>query len=131
MKNKKIGKIIIPGKEPIEEHELETARILVSFGKDVEFLIRSYAKGTKSADLLMDGKIWEIKSPCGNRKRTIENNYRKAILQSENIIFDLTRIKLDEKTAIKYIKQQFNLRPGKTKQIMIILKNKKILDFLR
>ncbi len=127
----KPGKIIIPIGVFPEKHELETANVLAALGKNIEFLAPIYAKGVFTPDLIMDGQRWEIKSPCGNSKRTIENNYRNASLQSMNIIFDLRRIGLSEKVAIKYIEQQFNLRRGKIKRVMVISKNEKILDFIR
>ena len=132
MKNQNIGKIIIPGNVRPEVHELEVAHILAEVGLDVEFLLPSYIKGLFSPDLLMNGQIWEMKSPCGSSKRTIENNYRNAQKQSENIIFDLRRVKLDEKVVISQIKQRLlKQRNNKTKRTIIITKNKKILDFKR
>ena len=130
-KSKKFGKIIIPGGTLPEPHELDVANILVTTGYDVEFLSPSYTKGIFSPDILMGGKKWEIKSPCGQSKRTIENNFRKAQHQSENVIFDLRRIGLSEKVAIEYVKQQFNLRRGKVKCIRIITKDHKMLDLNR
>jgi hypothetical protein len=131
--NKKVfGKIIILGGAIPEKHELETANILAAMGKDIEFLPPSYAKGIFSPDLLMDGQRWEMKSPCGCSKRTIENNFRRAQKQSENIIFDLRRIGLDENVAISKIKRELSLqRSGKIRRIIIITKNNKILDFKR
>ncbi|MDR1338341.1 MAG: hypothetical protein LBJ73_04940 [Rickettsiales bacterium] len=125
-----LGKIIIPAGVIPERHELETASSLAGMGKNIEFLSPVYAKGIFTPDLLMDGQYWEIKSPCGNSKRTVENNFRKAQKQSENIIFDLRRIGLDEKVAISKIKREFSLQHGnKIQRIMIITKDSKILDF--
>ncbi|MDR0967394.1 MAG: hypothetical protein LBL75_01000 [Rickettsiales bacterium] len=82
-------KLLYQGGSLPESHELEVANILAGIGKDVEFLAPVYIKGICMPDLIMDGKRWEIKSPIGASKRTIENNFRKAQKQSENIIFDL------------------------------------------
>jgi len=127
----KFGKIIIPVGTIPEKHELETASFFAELGKNVEFLPPSYSKGIYSPDVLIDGQRWEIKSPTGNSNRTIENNYRNAQMQSENIIFDLRRIKLNEKMAVAKVKQQFNLRAGRVKRVLIITKNKKVLDLFR
>jgi hypothetical protein len=78
----KHGKIIIPCGVFPERHELETASFFAETGTDVEFLPPSYVKGVYSPDIQMDGQRWEIKSPCGSSKRTIENNYRNAQKQS-------------------------------------------------
>lgn len=37
----------------------------------------------------MNGIIWETKSPIKYSKRSFEDNFEKAIKQSENVIFDL------------------------------------------
>jgi hypothetical protein len=131
MKNSEIlCKIIIPVGVIPEKHELEVASLLAAKGKDIEFLAPVYAKGVFTPDLQIDGRLWEIKSPCGNSKRTIENNFRKALKQSENIIFDLRRIELLEKVAISQIKKIFLLHRGnKMRRITIITKDNKILDF--
>jgi hypothetical protein len=128
----KYGKIIIPCGVIPEKHELETTNFFAELGKDVEFLAPSYTKGIYSPDVLIDGCRWEIKSPCGNSKRTIENNFRKAQKQSENIIFDLRRIRLNEQIAISKIKRELSLQhSGKMRRIIIITKNHKILDLKR
>lgn len=127
----KHGRIIIPFGVIPEKHELLTANFLVERGKEVEFLAPSRAKGVCSPDVLIDGQRWEIKSPCGGSPRTIENNFRRAQKQSENIIFDLRRIRLNEKTAVSKIKSGFLLHRGnKTRHIMIITKDHNILDLV-
>jgi hypothetical protein len=126
------GKIIIPAGTLPEMHELAVANILAETGKDIEFLKPIYAKGVFTPDLIMDGQRWEIKSPTGCSKRTIENNFRSAQHQSENIIFDLRRVGLDEKIAVSKIKREIMVqRTGKTKRVIIITKNNKLLDFCR
>ncbi|MDR1027754.1 MAG: hypothetical protein LBL46_05050 [Rickettsiales bacterium] len=127
----KPGKVIIPLGAIPEPHEIETGKFFAALGNDVEFLPPSYMKGVFSPDMLMNGTRWEIKAPCGDSKRTIENNYRSAERQSQNVIFDLRRVKLGEKIAIGYIKQQFNLRRSKIKRIIVITKDKKYLDLTR
>jgi len=128
---KKIGRITIQIGALPEKHELETANFFASAGKDIEFIAPSYSKGVYTPDVLIDGVRWEMKSPTGASNRTIENNYRAAQMQSENIIFDLRRIKMDEKVAIAKIKQQFSLRTGRVKRVLVITKSKKTLDLFR
>jgi hypothetical protein len=127
----KHGKIIIPAGLIPEKHELETANLFAELGKDVEFLLPRFAKGLKNPDILMDGIIWEIKCPYGKSKRTIENNYRTAQYQSENVIFDIRKIGMNETIAISKIKQQFSLRRGRIKRIKIISKGNIVLDIAR
>jgi len=130
MKQKSIvvGKIIIPFGSMPEKHELNTARIFAELGKDVEFIPPIYSKGVFTPDIKIDGCEWEIKVPCGGSKRTIENNYRMAERQSKNIIFDLRRIKIEEKTAINQIMNRYKSQHHKIDKIKIITKNKQIID---
>ena len=127
----KCGHIIIPAGIIPEKHELETANFFAERGLDVEFLAPSYVKGVYSPDVQIDGRRWEIKSPCGNSRRTIENNYRNAERQSPNVIFDLRRIKLNETISISKIKREFKFRNSKVKRVMIITQDKKLLDLHR
>ncbi|MDR2191530.1 MAG: hypothetical protein LBO62_01425 [Endomicrobium sp.] len=79
MKNIKFGKTIIPFGVFPETHELETARFFNKLGKDIEFLRPIRSKGIRTPDIVMDGVLWEIKSPQGDSRRTIENNLRAAL----------------------------------------------------
>ena len=54
---------------PPEKHELYTAKFFAQKGKDITFIRPSNIKGNYKADFVMDGKIWEVKSPIGKSKR--------------------------------------------------------------
>ena len=75
----------------------------------------------------MDGSEWEIKSPEGKGKRTIEKNYHKAALQSKNIIFDLRRIQVPEKLCLSQLEREF--RDKRTKRLLIIKKDGGLVEF--
>jgi hypothetical protein len=128
----KTGKTIIPTGVFPERHELETASFFTSFGKDVEFLIPNRSKHAKTPDVKMDGILWEIKCPKSAGKQTIEHSFKKALRQSENIIFDLRRSKMPDKKCISKLVRQFELIRG-IKQLLIITKsgNLKTLDKTR
>jgi hypothetical protein len=127
-KDAPFGKIIIPCGVFPERHELETVNFFAAMGKDIEFIKPSEVKKLKNPDIQMDGVIWEMKVPTGHSKRTIENNYRTAENQSRNIIFDLRRIKIDEKTAISQIQNRWAKGSRKVSKILIITKNEQMLD---
>lgn len=75
-----------------KDHELSAALILAyHFKTDVIFL-RPETKKTPNIDV--NGTKWEIKSPKGDSKKTIENNLRTAHKQSQNIVIDLARSKI-------------------------------------
>ena len=76
----------------------------------------------------MDGVEWEIKCPKGSSKRTIEENFRKAVQQSKYIIFDLRQIKLAEQTCITQLEREFSVRPY-LKRLYVIRKNGELLSY--
>ncbi len=111
-----------------KEHELSAALILAyHFKTDVIFL-RPERK--KTPDIDVDGTKWEIKSPRGNGKKTIDNNLRAAHKQSRNIVLDLRRAKLHQSRAIARINYYLSLGPHKMKHLKIIAKTQKIIDIL-
>ena len=127
----KHGKIDISQlKIPPERHELETAKYFAALGYDIEFIPPSNSPNMRTPDIYMDGVSWEIKCPRGRSKRTIENNFRKAKEQSENIIFDLRRISISEEKCILELKQRFAQKRD-VKRLPIIKKNGELLKFSR
>lgn len=84
----KSGKAIIQSNSLIQGHELKVGHILAQAGHDVVFLPVTTGK---SPYIKYRGKIWEIKSSKGSKRRTIENNIRNAPKQSQNVIIDLSR----------------------------------------
>ncbi len=105
-------------------HEERVAFELAKTGYDVTFL----AVGIdKSPDILYKGRKWEIKSPIGAKRRTLENNVRAALKQSSNIIIDLSRIRIEENNCLRFLRDR-KCRLGKKVQIMVVMKNKKIIE---
>ncbi|MCL2335538.1 MAG: hypothetical protein FWC57_05680 [Endomicrobia bacterium] len=76
----------------------------------------------------MDNIFWEIKSPQSDGKHTIEHAFRKALKQSENIIFDLRRSKMPDSKCISQLTKYFD-DMKKIKRLLIITKSQKLLDF--
>jgi len=66
----------------------------------------------------------------GKSKRTIENNFRKAKEQAENIIFDLRRINISEDKCVLELKLRFAQKRD-VKRLLIIKKNGESLRFSR
>ena len=111
---------------PPEKHEYETAKYFAARGMDIVFIKPSDVKGTNNPDFIMDGKIWEIKSPTGSSIRTYEDSFKKALKQSENIIFDLRR--LEKPNEIKCIKRLKYMKDvPKLKRLLIITKDGRLL----
>ena len=59
-------------------------------GHNIEFLPES---NINTADFLLDGIAYELKSPFTNRPDKLERNIKRALKQSKNIILDSSRIK--------------------------------------
>ena len=113
---------------PPEKHEFETAKYFAELGKEIVFIKPSGIPGVHTPDIFMDGVEWEIKSPEGSSRRTIETNFRNAIKQSHYLIFDLRRIKLKEKNCIAQLEKEFNSRPY-LKRMYVIKKSGGLLSY--
>ncbi|HVV25842.1 MAG TPA: hypothetical protein VHC21_02320 [Candidatus Saccharimonadales bacterium] len=111
-----------------KDHELSAALILAyHFKTDVIFL-RPEAK--KTPDIDVGGTKWEIKSPRGNGKKTIDNNLRTARKQSRNVVLDLRRTKLHRSKSAARINYYLSAGPHRIKRLKIITKTQKIIDIL-
>ena len=129
MKNIKKGKIDIAELNVLpEKHEYETAKYFADRGFDVIFVKPSDIKGYSSPDFEMCGKIWETKSPTSGSDTSIEHNFRKAMRQSGNVIFDLRR--LNEKDHSKYLRElKKRSRLPKIRTLLIITRDGRLLTF--
>ncbi len=109
-------------------HELSAALILAKhFKTDVIFL---RPKHKKSPDISVRGIMWEIKSPKGNSKKTIENNLRTARKQSNNIVIDLARSKMHSSRAIARAKFYTRTNRGAIRHLKIITKTQRVIDVM-
>jgi len=76
----------------------------------------------------MDGLNWEMKSPIGDGKHTVEHIFRKAMDQSKYVIIDLRRCKMEESRAIKEFTAIFNKKP-RMRKMLIIKKDEELLEY--
>ena len=97
-------------------------------GKDVVFIKPSSIPNTHTPDILMDGVEWEMKTPKGSSKRTIEICFRIAVKQSKYIIFDLRRIQLSDKQCLTKLEREFNARKY-VKKLYVITKDEELIQF--
>ena len=111
---------------PPEKHEYETAKYFADRGFDVVFIKPSNIKGMNSPDFGMAGRLWETKSPVVYSKSSFEDNLKKAGKQSENVIFDLRRLKKKDETIylkeLKKWKKEYRI-----KILMVIAKDGRLL----
>lgn len=122
---------VIVKTDPVDspkDHEMSAALLLAYHFKANVIFLRPERK--KSPDIDVGGTKWEIKSPKGNGKKTIDNNLRTARRQSRYIVLDLRRAKLHQSKAEARIRHYLVSGPHNIKQIKIITKHRKIIDIL-
>lgn len=87
------GHITIASDTNVQPHELNTAQAIATSGFDVEFVRRTWGNRVTSADAVINGVVWEMKSPQASDRKALERNLRKASHQSPNVIIDSQRLK--------------------------------------
>ncbi len=112
-----------------QDHEMKAALIIANeyFKSDIIFLRQSTYS---TPDIDVNGEKWEIKSPLGQGKKTIENNLRAARKQSRNLIVDFSRMKLHQTKAITNIRFYLKNTPDQFNKIVIITKSKRIIEIV-
>jgi len=111
-----------------EDHELSAALILAAYFKTNVVFLRPTSR--KTPDVEIDGTKWEVKSPRGNGKKTIDNNFRTARRQSQNIVVDLRRIKMHQRKAISRVNFFLSSGPHRLKKVLVITKKSEVIEIL-
>ncbi len=127
MKKPRKGKIDISELNvPPEKHEYETARYFADRGFNITFIKPGDIKGQNSPDFEMAKRIWETKSPIKFSNSSFEDNYKKAVRQSEYVIFDLRRLKIrDEKKYLARLNRKEKSR--KVRILLVITRDGRLL----
>ncbi len=128
IRKKTKGSIIIPAGLDVWEHELKTAQVFANHGYVVEFLINNPRQRMKTADVRIDGVIYEIKSPKTDKLSAVERNLKRATKQSGYIIVDSRRMKkVHDSTIQKFLLQK--LKQQKTiKKLLFVNRKHQIID---
>ena len=111
-------------------HEDSTALHLAQYGFNIDYIMPRHAFKAKNPDFLVNGVVWEAKSPEGNGKNTIKHQFDGTSKQSNLMILDLRRIRMPSDKA----KSQAIARFEKTKNIkrlLLITKDGSLLDIKR
>ncbi|MBR5409027.1 hypothetical protein IK112_03805 [Candidatus Saccharibacteria bacterium] len=107
-----------------EEHEKHTALILAQhFQTNVAFIKTSILK---TADIDINGRIWEIKSPTGHGKRTIQHQFERAGKQAKRFVIDCHRTSMSNSEVSQKCKYFF-YKARSAKALIIISKQNKII----
>ena len=119
------GKVVVPANVNPWPHELRVAKILALAGYAVEFIPET---NTKTADILLDGIEFEIKSPKSANANSLEHILKKAVKQSCNIIIDTSRMKnvRDDNTR-RFLVNQVRIRK-QINNLIMITKQGQIID---
>ena len=109
-------------------HECEIAELLAQhFQSNLIFMRRSSSK-TPDLYVLKTNIRWELKSPTGGGKHTIQNNLREASKQSENIILDLSRSKMTDTQCISRVKEFISNERSRIKRLKVLKKDRTVID---
>ena len=119
------AKVVVPANANPWPHELRVAKILALAGYAVEFIPET---NTKTADILLDGIEFEIKSPKSANVNSLEHILKKAVKQSCNIIIDTSRMKnvRDDNTR-RFLVNQVRIR-RQINNLIMITKQGQIID---
>jgi len=124
------GQVIFPVNHPNppQQHEIDVAYILARhYRTTVEFIVPVDDYRRKSADIKMLGVSWEIKSPSGDSKSTIGNQFRNASRQSGYMILDARRTKMDIDAVEKKVQIEARKRT-KLKRVILVDKFEKVIE---
>ena len=131
MKNQDI-KVIIPSNldNPPEDNEIQIAQIVANhYNARVEFLrpVDDYKR--KTPDIMFRGQLWEMKSPMGKVKSSIERQLKRALKQSRNVIIDGRRSPLADDIMEAELRRQCILRRS-MKKLVFINKNEFLIEII-
>lgn len=85
----------------LKQHELDGAERLAARGHRVVF-IPVTGKG-KTADLMIDGEVWELKSISGSSDDAVARNIRRAAKQAPRVVLDMTASSITDDAAKRLV----------------------------
>lgn len=125
-KKSKCGKYITHGIR-IEPHEHDTIEFFLEMGEEVEQIVPSNTPHVRRPDFWMWQLQWEVKSPTTSRTRAVEDLFYSALGQSQNVIFDLRRLRVDDKKTIELLSRLFTTA-RRVRRLLIITKKWKLIE---
>lgn len=121
------GKIIISPDVNVWPHEMKTAEALARAGFTLEFIRRSEEQRATSADVIIDGLVWEMKAPKSDKLRRVQRSLRNALHQSQNVIFDSRRMKGIPDAPIERELRKYAAELRKLKHLMFVNRKGEVL----
>ena len=81
---------------------------------------------TRTADCIIMGQTWEIKSPQTDKINTLQKLLRHASTQSPNVVVDLRRSKMNVNQALSRLHYLLKSIPH-LKHVLVVTKSNKVL----
>lgn len=116
------------GKSQPRPHEKSIAYIIADYFESDIIFLRRYSSRTPDLYVLRTNLCWELKSPQGGGKHTIQNNLRSSDGQSENVILDLTSSKLSDEQGISRAKEFIKNERSRIKRLKVLTRKHGIVD---
>ena len=105
-----------------------TARAIADAGYDVEFSRRTWGERVTSPDVVINGVMWEMKSPLASDRKAIERNLRKACKQSSSVIFDSQRMKGASDAEVERELRNLRRRIKGIRRLWFVTRNRVLVD---
>ena len=122
------GQIIVDEGANVWPHEMLTAEALAAAGYKLRFLRRSMELRARSADLLIDGELWEMKAPRSDKPRAIDKNIRKALHQASCVVFDSRRMKRIPDAVVERELRKSALGLKRMRHLLFVNKKGRVID---
>lgn len=123
------GQIIIQSGANVWPHEMKTAEALAAAGYTVEFIRRSEEQRVTSADVIIGGVVWEMKAPKAPNMKAVEKNLRKAMDQSDCVVFDSRRMKgIPDHAIERELRVCAAGRVKKLKRLLFVNRKAQVID---
>ena len=122
------GSIVIPSGVSVWPHEIATAQALAAAGKHIEFLRPAEGQRVKSADMQMDGIVWEMESPETRDCKSLQRTLRRAGRQSPNVIVDALRMNQLDDATIEHELRRLKPLVKSIRRLLFITKDRRIVD---
>jgi hypothetical protein len=129
MKKEKADIFIPPNLDnPPEDHEIDAAWIIARhYNCLVRFLKPIIGYKVRTADFVIQGVLWELKSPVSaSRRRCVTGQFDRAAGQSRSIIFDARRTKLEDNFLKAQLQKELQKRHS-IQRLVFISKDKEVV----
>lgn len=122
------GKIVIPNGLKPWPHEMRCARSLSAAGRNIEFVRPISGDRVRSADLVMGGVLWEVKSPETTTVKSLQRILRRACRQSPNIILDTARMTRLSDSAVERELRRLKPLIKSIRRLILVTKSGDVVD---